>query len=396
MTKTLYIDCGYGIAGDMTLSALCGLGVDIEYVSTELRKVVNFDFDLKIVKNNQFDITANRLALKFGDKVHSAHGHHHNHYVEIKQMIQESGLNNHVKDMSLRVFETIAKAESKIHGVPIEDVAFHEVGAMDSIIDIVGNCIAIDKLGVDQIECTPVPTGHGKINVQHGLYPVPAPATLEVLKDVPLSNFSVEGELTTPTGAALVKTLTTNFVTDINGTVKAISYGSGTNKFDHPNVLRTMVLDVDKKKDQVYSLTCEIDDMTGEVLGNFLQETMADGALDIYYTPIIMKKNRPAFQITLLCKLADRAKFERRLLTETSTFGVRIAKMTRAILDRRFETLVLDEGELKVKCGYYQDKLVKVTPEYEAVKHLAEANRLSFLVMYNLSVSAIQNHYFNF
>lgn len=257
MTKVLYLDCGYGIAGDMTLAALCGLGVSIEDISDELKKVVNFKFNLGIEKVNQHGIIANHLQLSFGDKIYQEHnhqhhsehaGHQHNHYDSIKTMIQKSELNQHVKEMSLAVFKTIALAESKIHGVPLAEVAFHEVGAMDSIIDIVGNCIAIDKLNVEQIECTSVPTGHGKVHVAHGLYPVPAPATLEILRGVPLSDFSVEDEITTPTGAAIVKTLVNSFVEDINGTVEAIGYGSGTKAFDHPNVLRALILDINEKK----------------------------------------------------------------------------------------------------------------------------------------------------
>ncbi len=257
MTKTLYLDCGYGIAGDMTLAALCGLGADAEVVQQELRKVVNFDFTMAIESVNQHGITANHLTLTFGTEIlpptghrheHVRAGHQHNHYAAIKQMIDTSDLNAHVKAMSQKVFATIAAAESKIHGVPLEDVAFHEVGAMDSLIDIIGNCIAIDLLGVEQIECTPVPTGHGKVQVAHGLYPVPAPATLEMLRGVPLSDFDIEGEVTTPTGAALVKTLTDYFVEELNGTVEAISYGAGTKQFAHPNVLRAVLLDVDEKK----------------------------------------------------------------------------------------------------------------------------------------------------
>lgn len=249
MTKTLFLDCGYGIAGDMLLAALCGLGVDPAYVKSELDKVVNFDFTLKIVKDNQFGITANHLILDFDEQVHPDKKikHQHNHYAKIKQLIQDSQITAHAKELSLQVFATIAQAESKIHNVPLEEVAFHEVGAKDSIIDIVGNCIAIDKLGIDQILCTPVPTGQGKVMMQHGLYPIPAPATLEILKNVPLSSFQTKGELTTPTGAAIVKSLTDRFVDGIEGTVTTISYGSGNSKFDHPNVLRTLLLDVKKK-----------------------------------------------------------------------------------------------------------------------------------------------------
>ncbi|WP_338232346.1 LarC family nickel insertion protein [Companilactobacillus muriivasis] len=249
MKRVLYLDCQYGIAGDMLLSSLLDLGVDTDYLIAELKKATNFKFELGIKNNDQYGITAKHLELKLDEHIHPVHGHHHNHYSAIKQLINESQLNDHVKKMSLDVFETIAKSEGKIHNVPVDDVAFHEVGAVDSIIDIIGNCIAIDKLDVDEIYCSPVATGYGKINIHHGLYPIPTPATLDMLTGVPLSGFESEGELTTPTGAAIVKTLTDKFKNTVNGQVEAIGYGCGTKEFNHPNIVRSILfLQSEKKK----------------------------------------------------------------------------------------------------------------------------------------------------
>ncbi|WEV57521.1 nickel pincer cofactor biosynthesis protein LarC [Ligilactobacillus acidipiscis] len=402
MTRTLFLDCGYGISGDMFLSALCDLGVDIDDVHEELKKVIEPKFDLKIEKMNQHGITANHLKLKFYDETlnnidSGEHKHTHTHYASIKENIANSTLDAHVKELSLKMFATVAQAESKIHGIPVQDIAFHEVGAVDSLVDIIGGCVAIDNLRVDQIISTPVATGFGKVKVAHGLYPVPAPATLEILQGVPLQDFEIESELTTPTGAAIVKTFTTSFSNSMKGNVLQSGYGAGNKKFDHPNVLRAVLLDTEKKSDntvnEVCELTCELDDMTGESLGQLLKSVMNDGALDMYYTPIIMKKNRPAYQITLLCKVGDEDYFKQKLLLETTTFGVRSTVKERAILKRDFSEINLPEGVLMVKQGYYKGDLIKVTPEFESVRKLALANKVSYNNMYLRSLGAIQEQF---
>ncbi|HIZ96423.1 MAG TPA: nickel pincer cofactor biosynthesis protein LarC [Candidatus Ligilactobacillus excrementavium] len=400
MTKTLFLDCGYGIAGDMFLSALCGLGVDIDDVHNELNKVIEPKFDLEIEKINQHGITANHLKLNFYDKTLNdidSGKHHHTHYASIKENIENSTLSQHVKDLSLKMFDTVAQAESKIHGIPVPDIAFHEVGAVDSLVDIIGSCVALDRLGIEQVVSTPVVTGYGKVKVAHGLYPVPAPATLEILQGVPLQDFDVAGELTTPTGAAIVKTFATSFSNSMQGIVLKSSYGGGNKKFDHPNVLRAVLFDTDETADntvnKVCELSCELDDMSGEGLGYLLQDIMNDGALDMYYSPIIMKKGRPAYQITLLCKIEDAEYFKKRLLFETTTFGVRSIFKERAILTRDFSEINLNEGVLKVKKGYYHKKLVKVTPEFESVRKLATDNQVSYYNMYNKAIAAIQEQF---
>lgn len=427
MAKSLFLDCGYGISGDMFLSALCGLGVDIDDIHDALRQVIPEEFDLSIEQVNQHGITANHLKLHFHDEslnnidsgVHyhthghthehehehehahahahtHAHGHTHSHahYAAIKANIENSGLSDSVKKLSLQLFETIAQAESKIHGIPVSDIAFHEVGAVDSLVDIIGGCVALDRLGVDEIVATPVATGTGKVMVAHGLYPVPAPATLEILQGVPLQDFDIASELTTPTGAAIIKTFATSFANNLHGTVLKTSYGAGTKQFDHPNVLRAVLVDsaaqTDKTVNQICELNCELDDITGESLGDLIQSVMDDGALDIYYTPVVMKKNRPAYQITLLCKVQDADHFKKRLLVETTTFGVRSTLKERAILTREYTEIPLGQGMLKVKKGYYEGKLVKVTPEYESIHELAKANEVPYNQMYNRALGAIQ------
>lgn len=312
--KTLFIDCKYGISGDMTLSALINLGADLAYVIDELKKLPVDHFKMGVEMTESYGISGYRLLLDFPNESeehhhhheknsehvhaveghhqnhadhdhthhghthhdhthhghthhghthdhkahhhantvntheHDSHHHHHRHAGEIISMIKESDLSAYVKETSVKLFEEIARAEGKIHNVPPSDVHFHEVGAMDSIIDIIGVVLAIETLSVDKIVFSAVPTGHGMINIDHGLYPVPAPATAEILTSVPLSSFTARGELTTPTGAVFAKVLADDYVMAPEGIIRKVGYGIGTKKFEHPNVLRVYLIEDQKKK----------------------------------------------------------------------------------------------------------------------------------------------------
>ncbi|SER28572.1 hypothetical protein SAMN04487944_102231 [Gracilibacillus ureilyticus] len=288
--KTLYLDCFSGISGDMTIAALLDTGVDVDYFENELKKLhLEEEYQLQFKRVNKNGISSFKFDVIFDDQPphhdhddnhghsHHHHGHEHNHrhshhhdhdhdhnhghshhhdhehnhghthhhrtYKDIVTLIENSELNETVKELSLRMFNVIGEAEAKIHGMKLDNVHFHEVGAIDSIIDIVGTAILVDKLAVEKVVSSPVPTGSGRISIDHGIYPVPAPATLEILKDVPLKNSDVKGELTTPTGAAIVKVLAENFSESIpNMTVNQIGYGAGTKNFrEHPNILRVIL-----------------------------------------------------------------------------------------------------------------------------------------------------------
>lgn len=283
--KTLYVDCKYGISGDMMLTSLVDLGADIEYIQTELRKLPIAAFDMRFEKVIKQGIACLQLQLSFdadelvenehhhehgshshGDETHhhhhhehgshhshddETHHHHHEHHhghhhaAEILTMIETSNLPKRVKERSLALFNEVARAEGKIHGMNPSDVHFHEVGAMDSIIDTIGVCLALESLGVDELVFHSVPTGSGMIKIAHGLYPVPAPATAEILVGVPLADFDYQAELTTPTGASFAKVLANAYAQVPSGTIEKIGYGCGTKEFPHPNVLRTMLI---KKK----------------------------------------------------------------------------------------------------------------------------------------------------
>lgn len=325
----LYIDCQYGIAGDMMLASLIDLGADMDYISEQLRMLPIDSFELEVktviknaIQSKKLELSFHTPQKNFLEKYHDSlvqhggeeqhehthnhphHEHHHHSAQAILDMIMESNLPSRVKERSHGIFTVIAEAESKIHGMPVAEVHFHEVGAMDSIIDIIGVSLALESLKIDTIYATRVPVGHGLMHMAHGLFPIPAPATLELLKDIPLSDFSIESELTTPTGAGILKALVTDYTDIPNGKVKKIGYGAGEKQFEHPNVLRTMLLDeVDRSTtEEIITLTeCQLDDITAEQLSNTTKNMMEmTGVLDVFVTPITMKKSRLGYLLTIL------------------------------------------------------------------------------------------------
>ena len=401
----LYLDCQYGISGDMTLSALISLGADLDYIRDHLSKLPIDPFVLETKSVDKYGIDAAALSLYFPEENHNhpvhpdahphAHTHDHDHEHEdhhehrhastILNMIEESTLPQRVKARSTDIFKVIAEAEAKIHGMDPEDVHFHEVGAMDSIVDIIGVCLALESLSIDTISAAPVPTGYGKIHIAHGLYPVPAPATAEILTGIPLASFQAEGELTTPTGAAFLKSLVKNFENLPALPMEKISYGAGTKDFDHPNVLRAVLFQTKESHDTepITVLECQLDDIQGETLGYVMEKALAMGALDIYYTPVTMKKSRPGTLITLLIEPKDTVKFEDLLLRETSTFGVRRMNCERSILSRTIDQVETVFGRVNVKIGFRGKDIYKITPEYEDAKALAQKNDLPLREIYS-------------
>ncbi|WP_243355889.1 nickel pincer cofactor biosynthesis protein LarC [Bacillus litorisediminis] len=400
----LYLDCQSGISGDMTLAALIDLGADLSYIKDELSKLAIDPFTLSIKKVDKKGICSSQLVLQFHDEKkemvyagghihqeepfphdhashhhhshdHHDHSHHHVHRKAstIIEMIEKSELPIRVKQRSIAVFRVIAEAEGKIHGVDPKDVHFHEVGAMDSIIDIIGVCLALENLGIDKIISSPVPTGYGKVKMAHGLYPVPAPATAEILIGIPLADFDVKGELTTPTGAGFLKALAAEFGYLPSLPIERIGYGAGKKDFDHPNVLRAFLFQSSPfpQREVITVLECQLDDMTGEALGFLMGKILDSGALDVFYTPVVMKKSRPGCLITVLVNREDAEAIEELLLKETSTFGVRSSEWSRRVLSRKFEKISTRFGEITVKIGYEGNKIFQISPEFEEVKTAA-------------------------
>ncbi|MFS4465479.1 nickel pincer cofactor biosynthesis protein LarC [Staphylococcus haemolyticus] len=389
MSNALYLDCHAGIAGDMLLSALVDLGADPKIIESELKQLPIDDFALHFKKKVKQGINAMTLNIDFHEH------HHHRKASDIFKLIDDSQLFERVKQRSKAIFNTIAHAEAKIHGMTIEDVHFHEVGAMDSIIDIIGGCIALEQLGIDTLYCSPIPTGNGKINIAHGIYPIPAPATAEILKNIPLAEFDVQSELTTPTGAAFAKSLVAQFGPFPSATMQEIGYGAGNKDFDFPNVLRVIQFQDNQQSshDKVQVIECQIDDMTPEMLGHFMDKSLNHGALDVYYTPITMKKNRPAIQLTVLCKVNDKETMENLVLTHTSSLGVRSYTVNRHILTRAFRDVDTPYGQIKVKFALKNGQILKMKPEFEDIKSISEHKNIPLQQVYNTVMSTIDSEY---
>lgn len=276
--KSLYLDCFSGIAGDMALAALIDLGADLKYISDQLRKLPIDPFEIQVESVVKRGIAAKKLAIQLHANVdvindpysfNMHEDHHHRKAVDIIDMIEQSSLPLRVKRRSIAIFQIIAEAEGKIHGLEPSDVHFHEVGAMDSIIDTIGVCLALENLGIEEIYSSPVPIGYGKMKMAHGLYPIPAPATAELLKNVPLADLPVEGELTTPTGAGILKALVKGFGPIGKMKMERIGYGAGHKDFEHPNILRAVLTQslFEPNRDTVFVLETQLDDITGEALG---------------------------------------------------------------------------------------------------------------------------------
>lgn len=305
-------------------------------------------------------------------------------------MIEESGLPERVKRRSIGIFETIAAAESKIHGICPEEVHFHEVGAMDSIVDTIGVCLALEALGVEEIYASPVPTGHGRTRMAHGLYPIPAPATAEMLKDIPLVSLDCSEELATPTGVGILKALAKKFGSPPTGTIKKIGYGAGNKDLAHPNVLRVLLMELNhavNESEEIFVVEAQLDDITGEALGYAMERLFEAGALDVFYTPIYMKKNRPGTLVTLLTPERFLQRCEETLLLETTTLGVRRSRWMRQMLDRSVRTVSTPFGPIRMKQALKGDQFIRAVPEYEDVAEAARRSGVPFRTVYQRALT---------
>ena len=426
--KTLYLDLFSGIAGDMFIAALLDLGVDAARLERELKKLKLDGYHLHISRGQKSAIA----GVKFDVHLAHDHEHHHDHpddhgheeqrnFSEIKQLIARSKLSAWVKQKSIAVFQRIAVAEGNIHGLPSNEVHFHEVGAVDSIVDIVGAAIALELLGKPRVFASPVVEGTGWIDCAHGKFPVPAPATLAILgaRKIPVSQCEEPHELVTPTGAALLAEFVESFGAMENLVAEKIGFGLGTrdNK-TRPNVLRAVLgtqskvqglkskagsasqpstfnlqpsTNLDWETDRIAVLETNLDDCTGEILGSFVETALAAGALDVFHTPIQMKKNRPGVLLTVLCAEADAEKYSELILRETTAFGVRKTIAERRKLRREFAEVKTAFGKVTVKIGRLGGKVVQAAPEFESAKKLAAQEKAPLKAIYEAAVQAAKN-----
>lgn len=403
--KILYFDCSAGISGDMTLGALLDLGADKKVFLTELEKLHLEGYEIAFETTQRNAITATHVNVILTgqelahdhthihehihdhghthehDHEHShdhEHGHFHRSFRDIHQMIQNSELSKEVKDLSLRIFTRVARAEAKVHHKDIEEVQFHEVGAVDSIVDIVGSAILITMLKPDRICASVVQDGHGFVHCQHGMLSVPVPAVCEIFaeSDALIRQIDVDTELVTPTGAAIISELADSFGTMPVMTIDKMGWGAGTKILKIPNLLKVTlgyqetVSDNYTEQDEIMVLETNLDDCTGEMLGAAMEILMENGALDAFYTPIFMKKNRPAWCLTVLARPEDTEKMERLIFLHTTTIGIRRHLDQRRILKREKAVVPTAYGELQVKRVALEDGY-RDYPEYESAKKLA-------------------------
>ena len=377
----LYLDATAGIAGDMTVATLLDLGLPLEYLDNELAKLGLPDGSYRLseeqvqrggMTGRQFVV---HLPHSHEHHDHGHHHHHHRHYADIREMIAASSLTDRAKELAQRIFLRLAEAEAFAHQVAVEQVQFHEVGAVDSIVDIVGTAIALDWLKVDKVYCSPVPLGGGFVETAHGRLPVPAPATAELLKGLTVHTNCGTGERVTPTGAAILAALAEPGSSMPEMTVKNIGHGAGSKDFtDCPNILRGFLGELSEQieEETVLELSCNLDDVTPELLGYTMEQLFAAGALDVWHTPIQMKKQRPGLMLSLLCRPEQKDQMVQLVMQETGTLGVRVQQMQRLVQQRRIEECQTSLGVVRFKISPHGSK-----PEYDDCCRIAREQGLT-------------------
>jgi uncharacterized protein (TIGR00299 family) protein len=370
--KIAYFDCFSGISGDMVLGALVDAGADLLQIEQELRKLKLDGWSVSAQKVQKRAIFATYL------KVEANEHHHHRGLSVILRMIDDAGLAPRAAERAKKIFTRLGEAEAHVHQVPIEKVHFHEVGAVDSIIDIVGAAIGFELLGIDEFACSALDVGAGQVKTAHGLLPVPAPATAELLRGAPTYSSGILRELVTPTGAAIATTLSTRYAEIPRMTLRAIGYGAGTADLtEKPNVLRLLVGENAASEPGEYwgapvtVIESNLDDMSPQIYGYFAERALAAGALDVFATPAQMKKNRPGLLVTVLAEPGNVSAMIDLLFRETTTIGVRSYEVQRKILERELVPVATAFGEVRVKLSRMNGSLLNATPEYEDCQRLA-------------------------
>jgi pyridinium-3,5-bisthiocarboxylic acid mononucleotide nickel chelatase len=487
--RVLFLDCFSGISGDMTVGALCDLGIKPSAFEWELSKIEIGDFHAHWERKTRQNIDAVKFSIHEGaththdQDEHEAEGHHHDHskhdhdhghhhhedeeeaeddeheheghsheghkhehhdheehghehkheghehdhengehahhhhdeehhhehgehchhdhghsrsWSDIRKLIETSDLSEFVKKHSLGIFQRIAVAEAKIHGMKVEEVTFHEVGALDSIADIVLACVGIETLKIDRVIASPLAEGRGWIDAAHGRFPVPAPATLEILKGIPLASIDEAFEFITPTGAAIVAEFAAEFGPMPAMKIEKIGYGAGSRSLKgRPNVLRAVLGEAVEtagseglERDTILRMETNIDDLSPEMVGAVTEQLLKEGALDTFLTPIQMKKNRPALLLTVLCEEGLATKLAEVIFRQTTSFGVRMDRVERLKLERKFETVETAYGKISVKLGILRGETLQVSPEFESCKAASEKTGTAIRVIYDAAVQA--------
>ena len=426
--RTLYFDCFSGISGDMTIGGLLDLGLDFNYLKTELQKLPIAGYELKISRVTRSNISAVKFdVLVEGEAKHEDHhDHHHDHHdhhhhdqhshdahhhhdhghshshfhrkaSEILEMIRDSTLNANTKRFASEIFTKLAISEGKVHHIPPEDVEFHEVGAVDSIVDTVGAAIGFDALGIERFLCSAINVGAGFIQCQHGILPVPAPATSDLLRHATIYQKHAQTELVTPTGAAILAAVVNQFGS-LNGfAAERIGYGAGTKQFvDFPNCLRLMMgeeraVSTGRETGDVIVIEANIDDMNPQNFGYVTEKLLSAGALDVFTIPIQMKKSRPAYLLQVLAPSDAVERLSRIIFQETTTIGLRRHPAQRTTLEREFVEVETEYGAVKIKVSRMDGEVVNFAPEYEDCVRIARERSVSLKLVQSLAISAYLN-----
>lgn len=386
-----YFDCFSGISGDMVLGALVDAGCELARLEEELRRLSVSGWKISAAKVARGSLTATQVTVETSEH------HPHRSLGTILDLIARAGLSPRVADRASRVFRRLGEAEARIHNVPVERVHFHEVGAVDAIVDIVGACVGFELLGVEEFACSALNVGGGQVKTQHGMLPVPAPATAELLRGAATYSTGIERELVTPTGAALVSTLASRFGPQPAMAVRAIGYGAGSAELrEQPNILRLFVGEAvareaaGSSEEEVVVLEANIDDMNPQIYGYFVERALAEGALDVFSTSVQMKKGRPGQLLTVLCEPAAMDHLADVIFRETTTIGLRSYTTRRRVLERETVPVETPLGPIRMKISRLNGHVLNATPEYEDCRRIATEHGLPLRQV--LAEASVQFH----
>lgn len=411
MKKILYLECNSGISGDMTVGALLDLGADRHVLEHALESLGVGGYHLYFGRKTVCGLDSYDFDVHLDEKEHGSHGGHshvHRNLFDIYQIIDKLDAGEHVRELARRMFRIVAEAEAKAHNLPVEQVHFHEVGAIDSIVDIISAAVCVDNLGVEEVVVSPLSEGRGHVQCQHGLLPVPVPATVNIVSSygLHLQFTDNDGEMVTPTGAAIAAALRTMEYLPDSCRIERIGMGAGTRVFKQANVLRAMLLKADgpepgnedgalgenggghenghengRDSGAMWVMETNLDDCPGEILGFARELLLEAGAADVWHTPIFMKKNRPAYTLSVLCRKEEREKMEEIILVHTTTIGIRQYPVERTALARKNMTVEMAWGQADVKVCSYKDRKFYY-PEYESVRRICRETGKDFMAVY--------------
>ncbi|HKO98298.1 MAG TPA: nickel pincer cofactor biosynthesis protein LarC [Pyrinomonadaceae bacterium] len=368
--KTVYFDCFAGASGDMILGAMIAAGVDAQQLNAQiaLLGITGYQLEVKTVDRSGVSATYVNVVVP--------HEHKHRHLADILKIIYESGLSDSVKHRAAKIFSRLAEAEAKVHNEAVERIHFHEVGALDAIIDVVGAAICFDLLGVERFVSSPLHVGSGTVDMDHGRFPVPPPAVAELLRGVPFYSTDISGELVTPTGAAIITTVCDEFGPLPQLRLEQTGYGAGTREYKKfPNVLRVLIGDDQRSAhtERLTMLETNMDDISPQILGHVMDRAFELGALDCYFTSVQMKKNRPGVLLSVLCRGEMQAQLSEMLFAETTTLGIRSYEVERRALERNIVKVETQYGPIDVKVAQLNGHVIKEMPEYEQCRRAAVA-----------------------